>query len=108
MLCDRAKHRLQQEFPLRRRRSPHCLLECRDRLQCACRATRVILLEHLGEEHAKGYKRSVDAISVARCYHCPSRCVREAFLLCAGDGNRMKWLENRLEELGEISRAGRI
>ena len=47
-------------------------------------------------------------VSVARCYHCVSRCVRKAFLLGEGDGNRMKWLENRLEELGEISRAGRI
>ena len=33
LLCDRAKHCLQQEFPIRRRCSPHCLLECRDRLQ---------------------------------------------------------------------------
>jgi hypothetical protein len=33
LLCDRAKHRLQQEFPIRRRRSPQCLLKCRDRLQ---------------------------------------------------------------------------
>src|SRR5580658_4822991 len=33
LLCDRAKHRLQQEFPIRRRCSPHRLLECRDRLQ---------------------------------------------------------------------------
>ena len=46
-------------------------------------------------------------VSVARWYHCVSRCVRKAFLLGEGDGNR-KWLENRLEELGEISRAGRI
>ncbi len=37
-----------------------------------------------------------------------SRCVRKAFLLGEGDGNRQKWLENRLEELGEISRFGRI
>jgi hypothetical protein len=40
-------------------------------------------------------------VSVARWYHCVSRCVRKAFLL-GGDGNRKKWLENRLEELGEI------
>ena len=38
LLCDRAKHRLQQEFPIRRRCSPHCLLECRDRLQRAFEA----------------------------------------------------------------------
>jgi hypothetical protein len=62
LLCDRAKHPLQQEFPIRRRCLPHCLLECRDRLQCACRATRVILVEYLREEQAKGYKRGVDAI----------------------------------------------
>ena len=47
-------------------------------------------------------------VSVARWYHCVSRCVRKAFLLVEGDGNRKKWLENRLEELVEISRAGRI
>jgi hypothetical protein len=41
-------------------------------------------------------------VSVARWYHCVSRCVRKAFLLGSGDGNRKKWLENRLEELGEI------
>ncbi len=34
-------------------------------------------------------------VSVARWYHCVSRCVRKAFLLGAGDGNRKKWLENR-------------
>ena len=43
----------------------------------------------------------VDA-SVARWYHCVSRCVRKAFLLGEGEGNRKKWLENRLEELGQI------
>src|ERR1700722_2683530 len=47
-------------------------------------------------------------VSVARWYHCVSRCVRKAFLLGEGDGDRMKWLQQRPEELGEISRAGRI
>ncbi len=41
-------------------------------------------------------------VSVARWYHCVSRCVRKAFLLGEGDGNRKQWLENRLEELGQI------
>jgi hypothetical protein len=41
-------------------------------------------------------------VSVVRWYHCVSRFVRKAFLLGEGDGNRKKWLENRLEELGEI------
>ncbi len=41
-------------------------------------------------------------VSVARWYHCVSRCVRKAFLLGEGDGNRKQWLEERLEELGEI------
>jgi hypothetical protein len=41
-------------------------------------------------------------MSVARWYHCVSRCVRKAFLLGEGDGNRKEWLENRLEELGQI------
>ncbi len=41
-------------------------------------------------------------VSVARWYHCVSRCVRKAFLLGEGDGNRKKWLENRLEELADV------
>jgi hypothetical protein len=41
-------------------------------------------------------------VSVARWYHCVSRCVRKAFLLGEGDGNRKKWLENRLEELSDV------
>jgi hypothetical protein len=40
-------------------------------------------------------------VSVARWYHCVSRCVHKAFLL-GRDGNRKKWLENRLEELGKF------
>jgi REP element-mobilizing transposase RayT len=41
-------------------------------------------------------------VSVARWYHCVSRWVRKACLLGEGDGNRRNWLENRLEELGQI------
>jgi putative transposase len=36
--------------------------------------------------------------SLARWYHCITRCVRRAFLLGEGDHNRKKWLE----ELAEI------
>ena len=41
-------------------------------------------------------------LSLARWYHCVTRCVRRAFLLGEGDQNRKEWLENRLEELAEI------
>ena len=41
-------------------------------------------------------------VSVARWYHCRSRCVRKAFLLGEGDNDRREWLENRLEELADI------
>jgi hypothetical protein len=40
-------------------------------------------------------------VSVARWYHCVSRCVRKAFLLGEGDSNREKWLENRLKNKAE-------
>ncbi len=40
--------------------------------------------------------------SLTRWYHCVSRCVRKAFLLGEGDGNRKEWLENRLEELANV------
>jgi hypothetical protein len=43
-------------------------------------------------------------VSVARWYHRVSRCVRKAFLLGEGDGNREKWLENRLENKAEGGR----
>jgi hypothetical protein len=33
--------------------------------------------------------------SIARWYHCVTRCVRRAFLLGEGDHNRKEWLENR-------------
>ena len=41
-------------------------------------------------------------VSVARWYHCVSRCVRKAFLLGDGVDDRREWLENRLEELADI------
>ena len=40
-------------------------------------------------------------VSVARWYHCVSRCVRMAFVL-GGDGNRNEWLENRLVVVGIV------
>jgi hypothetical protein len=47
-------------------------------------------------------------VSLARWYHCVTRCVRRAFLLGEGDGSRKEWLEKRLEELAEISKACRL
>jgi hypothetical protein len=41
-------------------------------------------------------------VSLARWYHCVTRCVRRAFLLGEGDQNRKEWIENRLEELADI------
>ena len=41
-------------------------------------------------------------VSLARWYHCITRCVRRAFLLGEGDHNRKEWLENRLQELAEV------
>ena len=38
-------------------------------------------------------------ISVARWYHCMSRCVRQALLLTEGAFNRKEWLEDRVQEL---------
>ena len=40
--------------------------------------------------------------TVARWYHCISRCVRRAFLLGEGPHDRKGWIENRLEELAQI------
>ena len=40
--------------------------------------------------------------SVARWYHCVTRCVRRAFLLGEGDDNRKAWLEKRLENLADV------
>ena len=46
--------------------------------------------------------RLVD-LSVARWYHCITRCVRRASLvLRGGETDRRAWIENRLEELGRI------
>ena len=46
--------------------------------------------------------------SVARWYHCTSRCVRQAFLLEEGNGvsNRKEWIEARLKELAELFAVG--
>ncbi len=41
-------------------------------------------------------------LSIARWYHCISRCVRQALLLGDGPINRKAWIENRLEELAQI------
>ncbi len=41
-------------------------------------------------------------VSLARWYHCMTRCVRRAFLLGEGDKNRKEWIENRLEELADV------
>ena len=41
-------------------------------------------------------------VSLARWYHCITRCVRRAFLLGEGDYNRKEWLKNRLQELADI------
>jgi REP element-mobilizing transposase RayT len=40
--------------------------------------------------------------SVSRWYHCVTRCVRRAFLLGEGTGDRKGWIEGRLQELAEI------
>ena len=45
--------------------------------------------------------RQIDA-SVARWYHCMTRCVRRAFLLDEGTFDRKAWIENRIEELAQI------
>jgi hypothetical protein len=50
-------------------------------------------------------KQLID-LSVARWYHCTSRCVRRAFLLAEGSTNRKEWIENRIKELAEIFAVG--
>jgi hypothetical protein len=40
--------------------------------------------------------------SVSRWYHCVTRCVRHAFLLGEGTGDRKGWIESRPQELAEI------
>jgi hypothetical protein len=56
-------------------------------------------------------------VSLTRCYHCVTRCVRRAFLLGEGEHNRREWLENRFEELagnklvdytGRLFREGKV
>ena len=47
-------------------------------------------------------RRHLIDLSVARWYHCTSRCVRRAFLLAEGPTNRKEWIENRIKELAEI------
>ncbi len=37
--------------------------------------------------------------AVTRWYHCITRCVRRAFLLGEGEGDRKLWIDNRLQEL---------
>jgi REP element-mobilizing transposase RayT len=45
--------------------------------------------------------RLVD-LSVARWYHCITRCVRRACLLGEGNLDRRAWIEQRLAKLGEV------
>jgi hypothetical protein len=45
--------------------------------------------------------RQIDA-SVARWYHCMTRCLRRAFLLGEGTCDRKAWIENRIEDLSQI------
>jgi hypothetical protein len=45
----------------------------------------------------------VDA-TLTRWYHCVTRCVRRAFLLGEGEFDRKEWIENRTQELADISR----
>ena len=40
--------------------------------------------------------------TVARWYHCISRCVRRAFLLGDGEYDREAWVQSRVEELSQI------
>ena len=51
-------------------------------------------------------RRQLIDLSVARWYHCASRCVRRAFLLAEGPTNRKEWIENRIKELAEIFAIG--
>ncbi len=51
-------------------------------------------------------RRQLIDLSVARWYHCTSRCVRSAFLLAEGPTNRKEWIENRIKELAEIFAVG--
>jgi hypothetical protein len=51
-------------------------------------------------------RRQLIDVSVTRWYHCMSRCVRGASLLCHGTSDRKAWLENRIEELAQIFAIG--
>ena len=51
-------------------------------------------------------RRQLIDVSVSRWYHCMSRCVRGASLLCDGPSNRKEWIENRIEELAQIFALG--
>ena len=51
-------------------------------------------------------RRQVIDVSVTRWYHCMSRCVRGASLLCDGPSDRKAWIENRIEELAQIFALG--
>ena len=51
-------------------------------------------------------RRQLIDVSVARWYHCMSRCVRGASLLCDGPSDRKAWIENRIEELAQIFAVG--
>ena len=44
--------------------------------------------------------------TLARWYHCISRCVRGALLLRDGAFNRKEWIESRIEELARIFAVG--
>ena len=45
-------------------------------------------------------------VSVARWYHCMSRCVRGASLLRSESSDRKAWLEDGIEELAQIFALG--
>ena len=51
-------------------------------------------------------RRELIDVSVARWYHCMTRCVRRAFLLGEGLLDRKQWFEDGLEELAHIFAVG--
>ena len=51
-------------------------------------------------------RRQLIDVSVARWYHCMSRCVRGASLLRSESSDRKAWLEDRIEELAQIFALG--
>ena len=51
-------------------------------------------------------RRQLINVSVTRWYHCMSRCVRGASLLCDGPSGRKEWIENRIEQLAQIFALG--